>query len=160
MVADGQLGHRGNSCEQIWARQNANDAFNFLWAHVLIGSHTSALLPARAAGASKSGGREGRGDRGRKTRRRSRQAPPPELRDGRRKHLCLAVLRFSSPEPPRCHQVFRFNLAARSPRVSSRLRGSVVRRAVAAHGRGTSPSRAPLSACGGSFAQVMKSDER
>ena len=34
-----------------WAVQteNANDAFNFLWAHVLIGSHTSALLPARAA---------------------------------------------------------------------------------------------------------------
>jgi len=103
-----------------------------------------------------------RGDRGRKTRRRSRRAPPPELRDGRRKRLRLAVLRFSAPAPSRCHQVLRFEFdLAHAPLVyplacvalsfTGHLPRTVVARALAAP---------PLSPCGGSFAQVMRSDER
>jgi hypothetical protein len=152
-----------------WAVQNENATARpsiFYGPMCLIGSHLRCcsfdFTPGPSGRASKSRGQ--RRVRGRKTRRRSRRAPPPELRDGRRKRLRLrlrlAVLRFSSPEPPRCHQVLRFDLALAPLVYSLACVALVVRRVLAAHGRGTSPGRAPLSACGGSFAQVMRSDER
>ena len=169
--ADEQLGHRGNSYWQIWVRptigpfkQKKPPRPSIFYGPMfyLIGSRsTSTLLPARAGREPPNPGAE-RGDRGRKTRRRSRRAPPPELRDGRRKRLRLAVLRFSAPAPSRCHQVLRFEFdLAHAPLVyplacvalsfTGHLPRTVVARALAAP---------PLSPCGGSFAQVMRSDER